>query len=129
MHETCQAAMEIEAGSMRRNNRELFPNWLEDKEAPLHEFRRLPDALKRRYIVNRLTVGERRITHAADYGGLLMMQHLNLGELMMNETGSDSLWSAAGATMLWRPRLRPYASVRQGQSLSLTLTDASCSVG
>ncbi|ESL07710.1 hypothetical protein TRSC58_04597 [Trypanosoma rangeli SC58] len=88
MHEKYQAAMEIEgeeAGSLRRSNRELFPNWLEDEEAPLHEFRRLPDALKRRYIVNRLTMGERRITHAADYGGLLMMQHLNLGELMINE--------------------------------------------
>ncbi|RNF15949.1 uncharacterized protein Tco025E_05338 [Trypanosoma conorhini] len=88
MHEKYQAAVEMEGeetGLMRKDNRDLFPHWPEDEEAPLHEFRRLPDALKRRYIVNRLTMGERRITYAADYGGLLMMQHLNLGEMMINE--------------------------------------------
>ncbi|EKF37637.1 hypothetical protein MOQ_002166 [Trypanosoma cruzi marinkellei] len=88
MHEKYQAAMETEEEEeelMRKSNRELFPHWPEDEEAPRREFHRLPDALKKRYIVNRLTMGERRITYAADYGGLLMMQHLNLGELMINE--------------------------------------------
>ncbi|KAF5222652.1 hypothetical protein ECC02_004229 [Trypanosoma cruzi] len=88
MHEKYQAALETEEEEeelMRKSNRELFPHWPEDEQAPRHEFQRLPDALKKRYIVNRLTMGERRITYAADYGGLLMMQHLNLGELMIKE--------------------------------------------
>ncbi|KEG10364.1 hypothetical protein DQ04_03821060 [Trypanosoma grayi] len=88
MHEQYQSAVEsedAEAGPEQKSNRELFPDWPEDEEAPLHEFRRLPDALKKRYIINRLSMGERRILYAPDYGSLLMMQHLNLGELMINE--------------------------------------------
>ncbi|ORC86123.1 uncharacterized protein TM35_000301630 [Trypanosoma theileri] len=74
-----------EMGLEYMSNRELFPNWAEDEEAPLHEFRQLPAALRRRYIANRLAMAERRVMFAADYGSLLMMQHLNLGERMLNE--------------------------------------------
>ncbi|KPA76486.1 putative mitochondrial hypothetical protein [Leptomonas pyrrhocoris] len=64
---------------------ELFPRWPEDEEAPLAQFRRLRPALQLRYIVNRLSMGERRIRYAADYGSLSMMHQLNLGELMVHE--------------------------------------------
>ena len=64
---------------------ELFPRWPEDEEAPLAEFKRLRPSLQLRYIVNRLSMGERRIRYAVDYGGLSMMYQLNLGELMVNE--------------------------------------------
>lgn len=64
---------------------ELFPRWPEDEEAPLAEFKRLRPSLQLRYIVNRLSMGERRIRYAVDYGSLSMMYQLNLGELMVNE--------------------------------------------
>ncbi|KAH9600092.1 hypothetical protein LSM04_001964 [Trypanosoma melophagium] len=76
---------EMGMGIEYKSNRELFPDWPEDDEAPLHEFRQLPAALRRRYIANRLAMAERRVMHAVDYGSLLMMQHLNLGERMLNE--------------------------------------------
>ncbi|KPI88649.1 hypothetical protein ABL78_2253 [Leptomonas seymouri] len=64
---------------------ELFPHWPEDEEAPLAEFKRLRPSLQLRYIVNRLSMGERRIRYAVDYGSLSMMYQLNLGELMVKE--------------------------------------------
>lgn len=64
---------------------ELFPRWPEDEEAPLAEFKRLRPSLQLRYIVNRLSAGERRVRYAVDYGSLSMMYQLNLGELMVSE--------------------------------------------
>jgi hypothetical protein len=64
---------------------ELFPRWPEDEEAPPAEFKLLRPSLQLRYIVNRLSMGERRIRYAVDYGSLSMMYQLNLGELMVKE--------------------------------------------
>ncbi|KAG8348189.1 hypothetical protein TRVL_00963 [Trypanosoma vivax] len=89
MREGYRAAVDSEEGgevaSAGMSNRELFPNWAEDEDAPYHEFLQLSDALKRRYIINRLAMGERRVTFAPYYGSMFMMQHLNLGEMMINE--------------------------------------------
>lgn len=83
MREKYRAAVGEEGAG--KSHREIFPDWPEDDEAPPHEFRRLPDDMKRRYIANRLAAGERRIVSCVDYGSLVMMQHLNLGERMINE--------------------------------------------
>ncbi|GET86925.1 hypothetical protein, conserved [Leishmania tarentolae] len=68
-----------------QSHADLFPRWPEDEEAPLSEFKRLRPSLQLHYITNRLSSGERRIRYAADFGGLLMMSQLNLGEMMIKE--------------------------------------------
>lgn len=68
-----------------KSNRELFPDWREGESAPRHEFLRLRPALQRRYILNRLAMGERRVRYAAYSGSFLMMAQLSLGESMMRE--------------------------------------------
>nr|CCC95013.1 conserved hypothetical protein [Trypanosoma congolense IL3000] len=99
MHENFQAVTNLEeeerkVGLQGDGGGDQAFNWPDDEEAPLHEFLQLPDDLKRRYIIRRLVMGERRITHAPYYGSLLMMQHLNIGELMINE--ADNLLRECG---------------------------------
>ncbi|CCW61874.1 unnamed protein product [Phytomonas sp. EM1] len=87
MRERFREAVNSEAQEelCRREHSELFPRWSEDEEAPLEEFLTLPATLQLRYIINRLTMGERRIRYAIDYGSLSMMYQLNLGELMIRD--------------------------------------------
>lgn len=89
MHDRYQAALDAEveehATLDEKDMCDRLPNWPDDEETPLHEFLQLSDAAKKRYIVRRLTMGERRINYAPYYGSLLMMQHLNLGELMISD--------------------------------------------
>ncbi|KAG5509559.1 hypothetical protein JKF63_06264 [Porcisia hertigi] len=77
-----------------QSHADLFPNWPEDEEAPLSEFKRLRPSLQLQYIVNRLSSGERRIRYAVDFGSLFMMAQLNLGEMMVRE--ADALLRELG---------------------------------
>nr|CCM20058.1 hypothetical protein, conserved [Leishmania guyanensis] len=77
-----------------QSNADLFPQWPEDEQAPLSEFKRLRPSLQLQYIVNRLSSGERRIRYAVDFGSLFMMAQLNLGEMMITE--ADTLLRELG---------------------------------
>lgn len=62
-----------------------FSNWSEDETTPRNLFHAFSAKKKLRFIVERLSKGERRIKFAPDYGGLTMMAQLNLGELMIKD--------------------------------------------
>lgn len=76
-HTNSEAAKEVEA---------MVARWSPDSELPDFLFRRLSAVKQSAYIVHRLTAAERRIRYAPDYGSLLMMQHLNMGEMMLTES-------------------------------------------
>lgn len=62
-----------------------FPNWSEDESTPRNLFHSLSAKEKLRFIIERLSKGERRIKFSPDYGGLSMMAQLNLGEFMIKD--------------------------------------------
>ncbi|EPY33877.1 hypothetical protein STCU_01889 [Strigomonas culicis] len=59
--------------------------WALDEPAPPHRFRALPPPVQLAYILRRLTMAERHIHYAADYGSLRMMAQLHLGEQWLTE--------------------------------------------
>ncbi|CAG9571003.1 hypothetical_protein_-_conserved [Leishmania major strain Friedlin] len=100
MHDRFSEALKSEDAEAFRqsiagqSHADLFPHWPEEEEAPLSEFKRLRPSLQLHYIVNRLSSGERRIRYSVDFGGLLMMPQLNLGEMMVKE--ADTLLRELG---------------------------------
>lgn len=87
MHERFREAVSADEHErlVTMTNEQLFPDWPADEEAPPHLFRKTAPAMQLRYILNRLSMGERRVRYAADYGSLSMMYQLSLGELMVGE--------------------------------------------
>ncbi|CCW66817.1 unnamed protein product [Phytomonas sp. Hart1] len=87
MREHFQEAVQSEAQDElgRKSFTALLPSWPEDEATPLEEFRQVPAVLRLRFIIHRLTMAERRIRYAVDYGSLSMMYQLNLGELMLHD--------------------------------------------
>lgn len=60
-------------------------SWPEDSNVPDYLFFGQPAAEKLKFIIDRLSRGERRVKFAPDYGGLTMMAQLSLGEQMIRE--------------------------------------------
>lgn len=67
------------------NGHAFVSPWPADETAPVSEFLLLSPDFQQEYILRRLAMGERRVRYAADYGSLMMMQQLNLGEMMIRE--------------------------------------------